>query len=335
MIYRPRPTSRIFLFTAAWLSCYFPLTVSSLELDGMKLGLQTYSLYLHGIGQDWAGFKLPWPRQISTFQLFDLGVELGLEGFHLDDGCLESLERSFLEEVAAAAAERGLYLEYNMSLDLCDQGIGKYHDLKEAVEFCQALGADTCKVGMDIIRPRPRSASRFHPQVMEFLNETAALLKDTAPFARAAGVRLALENHCDSFSEEIIWVLDQVDESNVGACFDTVNALHMTEDPRKAAEVLIPRAFTNHFRDNRIVINRDGFSSKGCASGEGDIDLKYCYELLRDNAHCERINIETDMGFEITDMESVLRQELDTLKRCIRYCREVLGIGREDRPPAP
>jgi hypothetical protein len=44
----------------------------------MLLGLHTYSLYLHGIGQAWAGFKLPWERQLTTFQLFDLDVELRL-----------------------------------------------------------------------------------------------------------------------------------------------------------------------------------------------------------------------------------------------------------------
>ena len=46
----------------------------------MLLGLHTYSLYLHGIGQAWADFKLPWPRQLTTFELFDLAVDLGLDG---------------------------------------------------------------------------------------------------------------------------------------------------------------------------------------------------------------------------------------------------------------
>ena len=73
------------------------------EKGPMRLGLHTYSLYLHGIGQAWAGFELPWARQLSTFELFDLGLELGLDGFHLDDGVLESLDAGFLAEVAVAA----------------------------------------------------------------------------------------------------------------------------------------------------------------------------------------------------------------------------------------
>ena len=79
--------------------------------DHMLLGLHTYSLYLHGIGQAWAGFKLPWERQLSTFRLFDLGIELGLDGFHVDDGVLESLDPVFLKEVSASAKEKNLYLD--------------------------------------------------------------------------------------------------------------------------------------------------------------------------------------------------------------------------------
>ena len=74
----------------------------------MLLGLHTYSLYLHGIGQAWADFKLPWARQLTTFDLFELTVELGLDGLHLDDGVLETLDTAYLQEVGAAAVERSL-----------------------------------------------------------------------------------------------------------------------------------------------------------------------------------------------------------------------------------
>jgi len=129
----------------------------------MLLGLHTYSLYLHGIGQVWADFKLPWPRQMGTFELFDQAIRWGLDGLHLDDGVLENLEKSYLEEVGAVAEEKGLYLEYNFSMDLGGRGIGIQHDLAEAIATAQTLGADIVKVSMDLIRPRPVAASRFHP----------------------------------------------------------------------------------------------------------------------------------------------------------------------------
>ena len=294
----------------------------------MKLGLHTYSLNLHGIGQAWAGFTCPWPRQLSTFQLFDLLVDLDLEGVHLDDGVLEHLDTGFLQEVGAAAREAGLYLEYNFSMDRGGFGIGIQHDLKAAIQTAGYLGADIVKVGMELRRPRPVAASRFHPRVIEQMETVADLLRNAAPLAADIGIRLAVENHCDSFSEEILWLLDRVDSPVVGACIDTVNGLHVTEDPMAAIERLTPRAFTNHFRDDRIEFQRWGFKLVGAAVGEGDIDMRRAYELFRDSTFMDRINIETELETPLDDMQTALEMEIDAIRRSVRYCREVLGIRR-------
>jgi len=296
----------------------------------MLLGLHTYSLYLHGIGQAWAGFELPWPRQLSTFELFDLALGLGLDGLHLDDGVLETLDPAYLKEVAAAAAERKLYLEYNFSLDLGGQGIGIQHDLPEAIATARHVGADVVKMSLDLVRPRPVAASRFHPEIMARMSDVAELLKAAAPVAVEAGVKIAVENHCDSYSEEILWLLDKVDHPAVGACIDTVNALMVMEDPMQAIANLAPRAYTNHFRDDRIVFQRYGFKLTGAAVGEGDIDMQRAFELIRDAGLTDRINIETEMEIPLGDMHAALRMEMETVKRSIRYCREVLGIRREE-----
>jgi len=297
----------------------------------MLLGLHTYSLYLHGIGQAWADFKLPWARQLTTFELFDQVVHLGLDGLHLDDGVLENLDTTYLKEVNAAAVERGLYLEYNFSMDMGGMGIGIQHDLDAAIATATSLGADIVKVGMDLKRPRPVSASRFHPAVMAQMKSFAGRLKASAPAAEDAGIRIAVENHCDSFSEEILWLLDRVDHPAVGACIDTVNALMVMEDPMQAIENLAPRAFTNHFRDDRIEFQRYGFKLTGAAVGDGDIDMQRAYDIIKNRSGMRRINIETEMDIPLDNMQKALQMEKDTIERSIRYCRKVLGIQREDQ----
>jgi sugar phosphate isomerase/epimerase len=296
----------------------------------MLLGLHTYSFYLHGIGQAWADFKLPWSRQMTTFELFDETVNMGLDGLHLDDGVLETLDISYLHEVKAAARERGLYLEYNFSMDMGGMGIGIQHDLEEAIATAYALGSDIVKVSMDLVRPRPLAASRFHPRVREKMKSFAAQLKASAPAAEAAGIKIAVENHCDSFSEEILWLLDRVDHPAVGACIDTVNALMVMEDPMQAIANLAPRAFTNHFRDDRIEMQRYGFKLTGAAVGEGDIDMKRAYEIIQTESTMRRINIETEMEIPLDNMEQALHMEKETIRRSIRYCREVLGIKKNE-----
>ena len=198
----------------------------------------------------------------------------------------------------------------------------------EAIETAQHLGADIVKVGMDMQRPRPLAASRFHPKVVRRLEEVANQLQTAAPMAAENGIRLAVENHCDSFSDEILWLLDRVDSPVVGACIDTVNGLHVTEDPMTAIEKLAPRAFTNHFRDDRIEFQRWGFKLVGAAVGEGDIDMRRAYEIFRDHSGMERINIETELETPVDDRQRALNMEIDAIRRSVRYCREELGIRR-------
>ena len=303
------------------------MTCNKTENCDMLLGLHTYSLYLHGIGQTWAGFQLPWERQLTTFELFDLGVELGLDGFHIDDGVLENLDPSFVKEVAASAKEKNLYLEYNMSMDLGNIDTGIQHDIKEGLITALDLGADVIKVGMDLARPSPRTGSEFDPRVIPYFKETINRLKEAAPLAQEYDIRIALENHCDSFSKEILWILKEVGHPFVGACIDTVNGWHMGENPMEAVENLVPVAFTNHFRDNKIEFHRDGFKVKGVATGEGDINMKKAYELIKTKSPSNRINIETDMGISLENKENALRLEIETVKKCIDYCRNTLNIG--------
>lgn len=153
-------------------------------------------------------------------------------------------------------------------------------------------------------------------------------MKAAAPLAEGFNIRLALENHCDSFSDEILWILDRVDHPFVGACIDTMNAWYVAEDPMVAIENLASKAFTNHFRDDRIEFTRDGFKVCGGAVGDGDIDMKKAYQLIKAQAPSNRIIIETETGFSLDDKDEALKLEIQTVKKSIAYCRKVLKIGR-------
>ena len=49
----------------------------------MLLGLHTYSFHLHGMGQNWGGYQLPWEPVWDIFGLMDEAQKLGLDGLHL------------------------------------------------------------------------------------------------------------------------------------------------------------------------------------------------------------------------------------------------------------
>ena len=292
----------------------------------MRLGMHTYSLYHHGVAEDWAGFKLPWPRQMDIFQMMDYMVELGLEGLHLDDKAFESMDDAHFKAVREYARARDLYLEYNFALPSDKYDASVQHDIEDGIAIAKSIGADVAKIGMNLTRPHPVAASRFHPEIMKQLERVVDRLRNAASLAERSGVKLAVENHTDAFSEEVIWLLDQVNHPFIGACIDTVNALHVTENPITAVENLAPRAFTNHFRDNKIIIKPYGFKLTGAAVGEGDLDMRRAYELIQQNPAVNRINIELDLQCPLDNMEETLNFEREALQRSIKYCREELRI---------
>lgn len=292
----------------------------------MRLGMHTYSLYHHGVAEDWAAFKLPWERQITLFEMMDYIAKLGLEGLHLDAKAFDEMDESYFAQVKQYAASNDLYLEYNFALKSGHYDSSVQHDIEEGIAIAHRIGADITKIGMNLKRPRPMAASKFHPKVMKQLENVVEKISQAIPFVEKTGVKLALENHTDAFSQEVIWVLDQINHPMVGACIDTVNALHVTENPITAVENLAPRAFTNHFRDNKIIIEPWGLRITGAAVGEGDLDMKHSYELIRQNPDVQRINIELDLECPIDNMEQTLEMERSALIRSIAYCRDVLGI---------
>ena len=65
--------------------------------------------------------------------------------------------------------------------------------------------------------------------------------------------------------------------------------------------------------------------------GEGDIDMKRAYEIIKTTSAMRRINIETEMEIPMDNMQQALRMENETIERSIRYCREILGIKKDQK----
>lgn len=84
----------------------------------MLLGLHTYSFHLHGMGQNWGGYRLAWEPVWDIFGLMDEANKLGLEGLHVTAADLGRTTDAHLRDVRRAAEERRLYLEYNFSLEV-------------------------------------------------------------------------------------------------------------------------------------------------------------------------------------------------------------------------
>ncbi len=292
----------------------------------MLLGLHTYSFHLHGMGQNWGGFKLKWEPVWNIFSLMDEAVSLGLDGLHLTAADLGSIQDEHLKSVRNAAEERGLFLEYNFSLDASEYDDRLTNTMEEGIAIAEKIGSDIGKISMDITRPHPVCGSCFHPEVIPQLEEIARKAEAAAPVAERAGVRLCLENHTEAFSDEVLWIINRVNHPYVGACIDTNNSLMVGEDPLTAVSKLAPVAFTNHFSDHRIVFDQYGCRITGVAAGTGDVPMKEAFRIIQSNPAMQRLNLEVEFDPGSFSKEEARKREYAAVKESIHFAREVLKV---------
>ena len=292
-----------------------------------KLGLHTYTLHLWGLGQNWGFVGEARPKEMNLMQLMDNAVEWGLDGLHITGCDLESKDDKRLKEVRAAAEAHNLYLEYNFSLD--EEFDPRLTDsIAEGIHICEMLGADYGKVSLDIRRPRILHGSCFHPDVMRQLCDVYDEVMAAIPLLEKTGVKLALENHTETFADEVLWLIKRINHPLVGACMDTVNSMGVLEQPDKAMEILAPYAFVNHFCDHKLDRDQFGIRFHGVALGDGDMDCIKMYNLIKEQSPTDRITFEIEWDMGEDTIEVAREKQLDACIRSIKYAREVIGIGK-------
>lgn len=297
----------------------------------LQLGMHTYTLHLNGLGESW-GFDSAYAfeKSINLIQLMELAVEWGLDGLHITNVDLETLDPARLAEVKAAAEAHDLYLEYNVSFNApCDPRVNS--TVRDALVNAKAMGADLVKFSLDIERPRPLYGSCYHPDVMKQLADRYNEFKVNIPLMEELGLQIAIENHCDTYADEVIWLIKQLNHPNIGACLDTINSLCVLESPEACIEKMAPYAICCHFCDNKLVVDPDGTHSIGVAIGQGDFDCDKILKTLKEKAPLNRITFEVEYEIGKDSLEVAREKEIEACKQSINYLRNVLNVGVRGR----
>ena len=152
-----------------------------------------------------------------------------------------------------------------------------YEEMIAGIPNAKAIGADVMRVvGSSLMfRHEPHG-----PQI-EALVE---MFKKAVEVAKDAGVRLAVENHIDFTSDEILQLLTEVDSEYFGLNFDTGNFLRLLDDPIKGMEKLAPYVLATHVKDlmpDKTARPTDWHFFAGVPVGQGLIDNQTLAQLLQ------------------------------------------------------
>jgi sugar phosphate isomerase/epimerase len=126
----------------------------------------------------------------------------------------------------------------------------------------------------------------------KFLEEGKQSLALARPVVEKLEVRLAVENHKDLRTPELLEVIKKLDSPFVGVCLDTGNSIALLEPPQETADLLAAHVFTTHVKDMGVEEYADGFLLAEVPLGTGFVDLAKLLTTVRRARPEVRLNLE-------------------------------------------
>jgi 3-oxoisoapionate decarboxylase len=204
---------------------------------------------------------LPVPR--DWYGMADLAQALGLTG--IETGVPLDTAPEEVARMRGYAAERGL-------TPVLMGGVVTRVDGPALIRLARALGADTLRLTLSSVLEGDRG--RLGPGGwLRLRDESAARLREWRPVAEECGVRLALENHQDAGSDDLLWLCKQAGGDFAGVTLDAGNPLAVGEEPMEFARRVMPVLHNIHLKDYTIHRTPSGYRLVRCALGAGVIDF--------------------------------------------------------------
>lgn len=243
-------------------------------------------------------------------------LDMGVNGVFIETCFLDKDQQSQLRAIRSLVSNSGvealLAWGHPFGLHGGDSDEAQ-HDLESAIDLCEQLGSHS----MRIVGSNRRLMTSSKQTQLERLAER---LRVSIRVAESAGVRLAIENHLDFSTRELLQLIEMVGSDYLGITFDTGNALRMGEDPVAAAAAAGKHVMMTHIKDVLPIYGGDPgnwsfFAAVPC--GTGIIDLPGVVRSLTNAGY---------RGFyavEIDDLHPEYSDEFEAVINSVAYLKSL------------
>ena len=280
----------------------------------MKVGIDSYCYHRY-FGEIYPDQPDPGVRW-SFHDFVRRAGELGVDDVSLESCFFDSLEPGYLAELGAVLDEHSLsrVLAWGHP-DGLEAGRNE-----EAWRQMNTLIPKALCIGARIMRIVASSLMfRFEPHAPQ-IEAIVRMLKQSVKIARDHGVILALENHIDYTSAEILEILERVDSDALKVNFDTGNTLRMMEDPVAAARRLGPYTVATHTKDVaacRHVRPEEWYFFSSVPVGTGLIDIPGVVRALAESGYQGVLAVESDHHKDNQDEDQLVAKSIAYLKSLV------------------
>jgi sugar phosphate isomerase/epimerase len=196
-------------------------------------------------------------------------------------------DEAYAARMGDLLAREKMYLEGSVALPRDKDDVDRF--------AAQVRTARQC--GATVLRTTLQNGRRYEvfdtaKAFRNFLEQARRSLALARPVVERHEVRLAVENHKDCRTGELVKLITRIDSPQVGVCVDFGNNVALLEDPLETAEALAPYAFSSHVKDMGVEEYADGFLLSEVPLGTGFLDLGKMIAALRKARPEIRLNLE-------------------------------------------
>ncbi len=127
----------------------------------------------------------------------------------------------------------------------------------------------------------------------ELVDSTWRRLAEVAPMAAEHGITVAIENHQDFTSAELVALCVGTGD-NVGIVFDTANTFPVAESPLDFAATIAAHVRYLHLKDYNVQFTSEGYRLVRCPTGDGAVPFRQMMEIL--SRHHETLPAAIEIG---------------------------------------
>lgn len=212
----------------------------------MKIGIDSYC-YHRFFGEVYPQQRQP-DRSMTVEDFLRRAQELRVDGVSLESCFLPSRDAGYLQDLGQMLDNHGMERVYAWGHpDGLEGGTNQqaYEEMIGSFESARTIGANVMRVVGSSLRFRDEPHA---PQ----LDRLTRMFREAANIAADYGIRMAVENHIDFTSNEMVQLLDAVDSVYLGINFDTGNFVRLLDDPIQGMDKLAERVYATHIKDLKI-----------------------------------------------------------------------------------
>jgi len=282
----------------------------------MKIGIDSYC-YHRFFGEVYAQ-QVPPPTRRTLEDFVERSKQLRVGGVSLEACFFPEYSAAYLAGVKNLLDSHGLDRVYAWGHPNGLEGgtnTEAFRDMMDSFDRARQIGASVMRVvGSSLMfRNQPHG-----PQI----ERLAVMFREAVKTAEQYGIRMAVENHIDFTSDEMVQLLDAVGSPYLGINFDTGNFLRLLDDPVKGMRRLASRVYATHIKDLKVqkgVSPDEWYFFSSAPVGDGLIDNQALVQMLADVGFSGVLAVEIDFLHPDynNDEDAAVARSVDELRRLV------------------